>query len=307
VSDFAILCSGQGEQYPGMFEKLSGSSSLQQNLKSASEILGKDVSTVAPEEWFENLTAQVLICAYTLSLWDELKLVLPNPKLLAGYSLGEVLAYGCAGSIESSQMFQLVKTRAVLMNQSSDLASGLIAVKGLSRNQVFEICSEYNTFIAIANGAHHFVIGGTVSNLELLKKKASQKGAFVRELPVSVAAHTPILKSATPPFREALEKTDVHSPRIPVVSSSGGLLVRKRKDAIDSLTSQLSTTIEWRECMSTLYESGCRVLLELGPGKSLAKMFREEYSNIAIRCVDEFQSYQGVSNWVRESLKNVAK
>jgi [acyl-carrier-protein] S-malonyltransferase len=305
VTDFAILCSGQGEQHPQMFEKLRGSSFLEKNLRSASEMLGKDVATIPPEEWFENLTAQVLICAYTLSLWSELEPVLPKPKLFAGYSLGEMLTYGCAGSVESSQLFQLVKTRAALMNQSSDQASGLIALKGISQNQILEWCSYFNTFVAIANGTHHFVIGGAVQNLELLKKRALEKGASIHELPVSVAAHTPILQSATHRFKEALERAEFRAPNIPIVSCSGGLIVRERKNAIDSLASQLSTTIEWNECMSTLYESGCRILLELGPGKALTKMVRAEYPEIAVRGVEEFQSYEGASNWVKESLKSL--
>jgi [acyl-carrier-protein] S-malonyltransferase len=43
--------------------------------------------------------------------------------------------------------------------------------------------------------------------------------------------------------------------------------VTTRERAVAALSEQIARTIEWSRCIDALYERGCRVFLELGPGQ----------------------------------------
>jgi [acyl-carrier-protein] S-malonyltransferase len=76
-------------------------------------------------------------------------------------------------------------------------------------------------------------------------------------------------------------------------------LVTSRAKAISALAAQLATTIEWSRCLEALYERGCRVFLELGPGDQLSRMVRELLpSDVDARSVSNFRSLEGAAEWV---------
>ncbi|EWS52519.1 malonate decarboxylase, epsilon subunit [Methylibium sp. T29] len=54
--------------------------------------------------------------------------------------------------------------------------------------------------------------------------------------------------------------------------------------------------------MRELSESGVRVVLELGPGRSLAKLLAEAQPDIDVRSVADFRSWRGVADWLRARL-----
>ena len=58
------------------------------------------------------------------------------------------------------------------------------------------------------------------------------------------------------------------------------------------------------ECMRELTESGVRVVLELGPGRSLAKLVGESQPEIVVRSVADFRSWQGVIDWLQARLND---
>jgi [acyl-carrier-protein] S-malonyltransferase len=64
----------------------------------------------------------------------------------------------------------------------------------------------------------------------------------------------------------------------------------------------LAETIDWAACLDGLRERGCTVLLELGPGAGLARMARDRMPDIPARSVAEFNSLDGVLDWVGRQL-----
>ena len=68
--------------------------------------------------------------------------------------------------------------------------------------------------------------------------------------------------------------------------------------AREALSAQLAQTIDWAACLDGLRERGCTVLLELGPGPGLARMARDRTPEIPARSVAEFQTLDGVIEWV---------
>jgi [acyl-carrier-protein] S-malonyltransferase len=223
-----------------------------------------------------------------------------EPIAFAGYSVGELASYGCAGALDAGELASLAIARAAAMDAASVRPGGLIALRGLPRAEVAALCADRAAWIAIVNGEGAFVIGGDAAGLDAIADRAIEQGAQATRIDVRVAAHTPLLVAAIEPFRSALEHSSLRAPEVPVVAGVNGAMVTTRGRAIAALAAQLATTIEWSRCLDTLYERGCRVLLELGPGNALARIAREFLpDDVDARSVSEFRSLDGVMSWLR--------
>jgi [acyl-carrier-protein] S-malonyltransferase len=294
-----------------MFDKLTGMSAAEETLAQAAVVSGEDPRTwlrhAAPEALFDNRVAQPLLCTAMLATWAVLRGQLPAPRVFAGYSVGELAAYGCVGALDVAETLRLAHARAACMDAASNTAAGLAAVRGLNRTRIDALCHEHGVQIAIVNSPDHYVIGGAASGLDRLLAAARTQGApTARRLPVTVAAHTPGLCAASAAFGEVLAHSALGMPAIPVLAGISGAPVGDRDTAIKMLAAQLSTTVDWAACMQAAYEMGARVFLELGPGAALTHMLRESHADVAARSVDEFRTLPGACDWVEQQLTRIS-
>lgn len=304
MSGLAILCPGQGSQHPSMFDRLANDPAAIQVLDTAKRTLGWDPRERVRQEsgLYDNRVAQPLICSTVLASWAALRTQLPAPRLFAGYSVGELAAYGCAEALSVDQTLSLAAQRAEFMDQVTTEPQGLLAVRGWELARVRELC-ELGATIAIINGADHFILGGSLAALECIEATGQEQGGlFMKRLPVSVAAHTSSMHNASERFRDLLSHSAIKSPKTPVVAGINAALVRDRETAIATLAAQLSAPVDWVSCVQVAYESGVRVFLELEPGTALARLVREIIPDVAARSVEEFKTLSGVSDWVSRRL-----
>jgi [acyl-carrier-protein] S-malonyltransferase len=301
-----VLCPGQGNQHPQMLQLLEGNHAAQRVLDEAAAALGED-----PRDWLRlphdlhlNRIAQPLLCMAQLATWAALRDRLPPARLFAGYSIGELAAYACAGAIGSGELAGLARHRAVLMDNAGDTPSSLLAVSGLDRGQIEALCQTGVGEIAIVNGHDRFVLGAPLASLTGLQHAAEAMGDRASRLPVAVASHTAYLADASEAFRHHLADSGLKGPSTPVLAGISGLPVRSREAAIDALARQISTQLNWAACLDVLPELGCRLVLELGPANALSRMVRERWPDMPARSVSEFHSLQGVVDWVERWLKS---
>ena len=307
MTALALLCPGQGGQHGAMFERVAGHPAAEAILQATTALLGFDPRTQGPgnypDTYYENRIAQPLVCSAILATWAVLGPTLPRPRVIAGYSVGELAAYGCAGALDATQTLTLAQQRAAAMDAVTTVPAGLTAVMGLDRHQVESLCRENSTYIAIINGPDHFILGATLTPLAAVEAAALVRGAArVVRLRVDVAAHTPLLREASRRFETQLAASALRDPTIPVLAGINAAAVNTREAALPALAAQLSTTIDWHACLEAAYEMGARVFLELGPGKGLTRMLLDLYPDAAARSVDEFRSLEGASDWVRQQL-----
>ena len=81
---------------------------------------------------FDNRVTQPAIVGATLAMWEALKCRLPTPSLVAGYSIGELSAYGVAGALDPLDAVRLAATRAGLMNAAVAAPQALAAISAIS-------------------------------------------------------------------------------------------------------------------------------------------------------------------------------
>lgn len=306
MSQFAILCSGQGAQTPDLFSRFPfGEKGLavKQRVIDAG-CLAPEVSAwladsaADPQAIFQNPISQPLLCLFQAMVWAELETLLPSPALIAGYSLGELSAYGCAGAFSPEETVRLAGVRARLMDGAGPQGK-LIAVTGLRANVA---AAREGAHLAIVIGEDHCVIGCVAERAENLAQELRAAGARDAViLPVTVAAHTPLLDTAVEPFRQALQAASAQSPRLPVLAGINATKVLRREQMEQTLPEQIHHTIRWDRIQQRLVESNCRVLLELGPGSQLAHMALA--TGAQARGVGEFRSAEGVAAWVEKALQ----
>ncbi|MET0290623.1 MAG: malonate decarboxylase subunit epsilon [Pseudoxanthomonas sp.] len=296
----ALLCPGQGAQHAGMFARVAGQADAAALLAQASAVLGEDVQALAGDpRRFDNAIAQPLVCLATLSYWAALKPRLPiAPSLVLGYSVGELAAHAIAGSFDARQCLALAQRRGALMDEASPADAGLMAVTGLAVGTVTEMGRAHKVLPAIVNGDDHLVLGGLRTGLIALQGEVEARGARTVLLPVHVPSHTPLLKQAAAEFERVLSTLPPQRPALRVLAGIDGRMVDTARQVTQTLSAQISQTLQWHQVMQQALERGARVFLELGPGAALSKMAREIAPDCQARSVEEFKSLQGVADWV---------
>lgn len=148
------------------------------------------------------------------------------------------------------------------------------------------------------------IVGGTRIDINELACAAPKSRIVATHLNVGIAAHTPLLAAAVEAFRMEIQVSTVRAPTLPVIAGINARPVRDRAGAVDTLARQVAQTIHWSDCLETLAERGCRVFLELGPGKALATHVRERWPDAAAHSVDEFASLEGTVAWLRRKVRD---
>jgi len=308
MSLFAILCSGQGAQSPDLFAQFPFTDkgfALKQRILEAGCLEAEVAAwlahpTAAPDAIYQNHYSQPLLCLFQAMIWAELEDGLPLPGLIAGYSLGELSAYGCAGAITTEDVLRLAGMRARAMDTAA--ATGeLLAVTGLSIEAATAAATPAGGYVAIVIGDDHCVLGCLAT--QAIAVMDAMRAAGAREvipLHVSVASHTPLLDAAVEPFRKALQTAAWSTPRMPILAGINSAKVLRREQMELWLPEQIHHAIRWDRIQQRMRESNCHVFLELGPGRQLAHMAAG--AGVEARSVEEFRSIDGILAWVAKAL-----
>ncbi|MDR6661300.1 [acyl-carrier-protein] S-malonyltransferase [Tardiphaga robiniae] len=302
----AILCSGQGRQHAEMFALTGNVPSATAIFTHASNLLGSDVREFAQgasnEALHRNRAGQILCTTQALAAAAALEDAVADRVIVAGYSVGEVAAWGVAGAITPSDTLDLVADRAEAMDSSTASGDGLLFVRGLSRTTIDLLCDRHGASIAIVNPGDAFVIGGNRMTLQSIAADAKALHAIgIVDLPVEVASHTKQLIRASAVFRQHLTRVSVTFPPrgdTRILSGIDGASVLSLDAGLDKLAAQISQTVHWASCLQSCMEAGATAFLELGPGRALSGMVAGAWNDMPSRALDDFRSLQGVRDWL---------
>jgi len=307
MSRTAIFCSGQGYQGAGMFDLLADAPEAIPVFKAAEYVLdGRDPRQLVHESGNDELHAdkvgQILCCTQAMAAWAVLSTKVPRPLVVAGYSIGELAAWGVAGLLDYEEVLHLALQRAAAMDISTTQPSGLVAIHGLTRDKLDQICKVHGAYVAIVNAEDRMLVGGTRKALEAVAQDARAAGAeHTTMLPVAVPSHTPLLAEASEAFRQALSKA--HLPEqvpsdVRLLSGIDGDTVFDVHMGAEKLARQIGQTVNWAACMDSCREAGVSKVFELGPGDALARMMHEVIPDGDVHSLSEFHSLSGFERWM---------
>ncbi|ACL58087.1 acyltransferase domain-containing protein [Methylobacterium nodulans] len=304
----AVLLSGQGGQHPGMFDLTADLPAAQHVFTAAEGVLGADpreLVRAAGPTLHDNRTGQILCCVAALAGWAIVEAARPARVIVAGYSIGDLAAWGCAGRLGAEAVLRLAAARAEAMDEASGEGFGLAGIRGLGLADIRVMAEKHDCFLAIRNAADSAVVGGASRALDALCKEARAAGAQrAVMLPVRTPSHTPLLEVASRRFEDALAREGLRhpppgAPRL--ISGLDGAPVFDMRAGLHKLALQISRTIDWAACLEACREYGAQTVLELGPGHALTTMARDAIPEARVHALEEFRSADGAADWIRHS------
>ncbi len=296
-----LLCPGQGDQHEGMFDLARTSPAAEALI--ASMLVAQPA---ASDEIFANRNAQPLIVTATLGMWEAIRDFAPPPALVAGYSIGELSAYGVAGAITPEQTVTLAAQRARWMDDCQQSAPGqaLVSITGLVLAQATTLAATHGYHVSIETGEDTCIAGGPAAQAETLLQAIESAGARGKRLPVAVASHTPYMLGAVEPLAQALRASAFQPLQAPVLAGIDASAVHDQQRAVETLSRQLAEPIRWLACMDAAAEAGITVALELGPGGALSRMLQNRHPHIATRSVADFRTLDGIRKWLERAAED---
>ncbi|MEY2748907.1 MAG: S-malonyltransferase, partial [Cyanobacteriota bacterium] len=210
-------------------------------------------------------------------LVDGLKAQGRNANLVAGHSLGELVALYAAGVFDAHTGLQLMKTRSELMAAAG--GGAMTAVMGFDRGQLEELVAATDgVVIANDNSSAQVVLSGSPEAVAAVSAALTCKRAI--PLAVSGAFHSPFMQQAADAFAAAIAAVPFADAAIPVLSNTDPT-PETRGDALkERLRSQMTTGVRWRETMERFSADGIATAVEIGPGNVLSGLIKRSCEGI---------------------------
>ena len=291
----AYIFPGQGSQYVGMGKDLCAEFDAAKALfAKADEVLGFSLSKICfdgpEEELKQTKITQPAIFLHSIAVWNILK---PGDAgMTAGHSLGEYSALVAAGAIAFEEALRLVRLRGELMQKAGEENPGtMAAVVGLDAQVVEEVCraasSDGIVQAANFNSPGQIVISGSVAGVRRAMELAKQRGAkLVKELVVSGAFHSPLMRSAKDGLKAALNRATIHDARVPVYANVSAKPVQKAHEIAELLFEQVTSPVRWEETIRHMSADGASHFIEIGPGKVLQGLVKRIAPEVSIAGFD---------------------
>jgi [acyl-carrier-protein] S-malonyltransferase len=275
---------GQGSQKVGMAEPLLELPGARERFAAASELLGRDLLAICAgtaegelSDLNDTRNTQPALFVIESLLVDGLKAQGRSAHLVAGHSLGELVALYAAGVFDAQTGLQLMKTRSELMAAAG--GGAMTAVMGFDRGQLEELVAATDgVVIANDNSSAQVVLSGSPEAVAAVSAALTCKRAI--PLAVSGAFHSPFMQQAADAFAAAIAAVPFADAAIPVLSNTDPT-PETRGDALkERLRSQMTTGVRWRETMERFSADGIATAVEIGPGNVLSGLIKRSCEGI---------------------------
>lgn len=288
---FAILFPGQGSQSVGMLSAWAAQApAVRDTLAEAETIVGPELLTLMADGPSCRLDrtefTQPAMLVADVALWRAwLAAGGPRPVAVAGHSLGEYAALVAAEVLTFPEALRLVQERALAMRDAvPDGAGAMAAVVGLDADAVSALCAAIPGQLEAVNfnAPTQIVIAGSTAAIDEACARAKEFGArMIRKLPVSVPAHSVLMRAARARLDAAAATLNWSAPRIPLLHNIDAQAWTVVEDVRSRVLEQVHAPVQWVATQQALHDQyGCRVALECGPGNVLAGLGRR--SGIAL-------------------------
>ncbi|GKT26982.1 type I polyketide synthase [Acidovorax sp. SUPP3334] len=195
-----------------------------------------------------------------------------QPSLLLGHSLGEYVAACLAGVFALEDALHLVALRGRLMQS---LPAGAMTAIALPEAELAPFVAA-GCDIAAVNGTQLCVLAGPLKAIEAAEQALVARQHLPRRLHVEVASHSAMTEGISVALQQAVSAVPRHAPRIPFLSNVTGQPITAEQATDPSYWARhLRGTVRFADGLGVVFQTPGRVLLEVGPGETLAGLARQ--------------------------------
>lgn len=305
MTNVAFIFPGQGSQSVGMGRELAAASPAAAAVfADADAALGEPISELAwsgPEDAL-NLTenAQPALLATSIAYlaasrerWADAGIPAPEPRFAAGHSMGQYSAMVAAGVLSLADGVRLVRERGRRMQASGEGRDGaMAAIIGLDESALPELISRAGAAgifgVANRNAPGQVVVSGDRAAIEAgaeIAKALGAKRAII--LPVSVAAHSPLMVGAAEAMCAVLATVDFADPTTTLLANADARPLTTGDACRAELVEHLTTGVDWVRAVETMVAAGVDTFVEIGPGRVLTGLTKRIAADATVLAVDD--------------------
>jgi [acyl-carrier-protein] S-malonyltransferase len=312
----AFVFTGQGSQAVGMGKDLADAfPAARLVFEEVDETLKQNLTKVMFEGPDDQLrltaNAQPALMAVSLAIVrvmeGEGNVRLPSiAAYVAGHSLGEYTALAAAGALTIADTARLLKLRGTTMQIAVPVGEGAmaalmgptvaeaeeIALAAVEAGAAGDVCD-----VANDNAPGQVVVSGSTAAVERAVEIAAERGAKRSIiLPVSAPFHCSLMQPAADAMAEALAKTTIAPPSVPLIANVTADEVRDPESIRSNLVSQVTGRVRWRESVVALKGKSVDTLIETGAGRvlsGLARRIDREMSATSLQGPEDIEKFLG--------------
>ena len=276
---------GQGSQKVGMADGLLDLPGALECFRQASGLLGRDLLAICQGQASGELSdlndtrnTQPALFLIESLLASQLQAQGRSPSLVAGHSLGELVALHVAGVFDFATGLALMQKRSTLMAAAG--GGAMTAVMGFDRSQLDQlVAATEGVVIANDNSSAQVVLSGSPEAVAAVADQLTCKRAI--PLAVSGAFHSPFMADAAQAFAQELEAVAFADAQVPVLSNTDPTPTTSGEAIKVRLIRQMTTGVRWRETMDQFTALGINTTVEIGPGAVLSGLIKRSCEGIA--------------------------
>lgn len=191
-----------------------------------------------------------------------------QPGAMLGHSLGEYVAACLAGVFSLPDALKLVAARGRLMQRMEPGAMLAVPLTEADLRDRFPGLS-----IAAINAPAQCVLAGDRDAIAAAERLLSADGVASQRLHTSHAFHSAMMEPMLEEFRAAVGKVALAPPQIPCLSNvSGTWLTAAEAISADYWVRHVRMPVRFADGLSEIIADPNRILLEVGPGRTLATL-----------------------------------
>jgi amino acid adenylation domain-containing protein len=192
-----------------------------------------------------------------------------TPAAMIGHSVGEFAAACVAGVFTLDDALDVLAERARLMQEQP--LGGMLAVR-LGEAEVLTLL-DGRLSLAASNAPSLCVVSGPAPDIDAFARKLGERKVGAVALHTSHAFHSDMMDPILEAFSRKVGAVDRGPPRIPFISSCTGDWITAEQ-AVDPLywAQQLRHPVRFSDGIRTLQQQASRVLLEVGPSRTLSTL-----------------------------------
>ncbi|MBS2023574.1 MAG: SDR family NAD(P)-dependent oxidoreductase, partial [Deltaproteobacteria bacterium] len=194
------------------------------------------------------------------------------PSAVIGHSAGEYAAAVAAGVMDLADAMALVSLRGRLFER---LPAGGMVVVPLSEEELTPLLP-IGVSIAAVNGPKSCVASGPLPKLEVLESFLRARDLEYSRVHINVAAHSAMVDAILPEFEAQCRRTRFSPPKLAFISNVTGARVQPHEVTDPQYwVRHLRQPVRFFEGIRAITDEPGRLLLEVGPGRTLSSLARQ--------------------------------